>query len=120
MLLDHVLAEHAFALPDNAKIRGNLMKAALVDAVKDLIPGECWIRPKMGFEMLFVTWMNGALQERVRACFESKKAEDVFSKGYQKKMLNMIKTCRIPRVVWAWFILLEWMIKNDCKVVFLR
>lgn len=120
VLLDHVLAEHAFALPDNSKIRGNLMKAALVDAIKDLISKECWTRPKMGFEMPFVTWMNGALQERVRACFESKKAEDVFSKGYRKKMRYRIKTGSIPRVAWAWFILLEWMIKNDCEVSFSR
>jgi asparagine synthase (glutamine-hydrolysing) len=118
VLLDHVLAEHAFALSDNAKIRVNLMKAALVDAVKDLIPEECWTRPKMGFEMPFATWMNGVLQERVRACFESKKAEDVFSKGYRKKMQHMIKTGRIPRVAWAWFILLEWMIKTDCEICF--
>jgi len=116
VLLDHILAEHAFALPDSAKIRGNLMKAALVDAVKDLIPKECWSRPKMGFEMPFVTWMNGTLQERVRACFESKKAEDVFSKGYRRKMQYMIKIGRIPRVAWAWLILLEWMINNDCDV----
>lgn len=120
VLLDHALAEHAFALPDNAKIRGDLMKAAFVDAVKDLIPGECWIRPKMGFEMPFVTWMNGALQERVRACFASKKAEEVFSKGYRKKMQHLIKIGRIPRVAWAWFILLEWMIKTDCEVCFSR
>lgn len=120
VLLDHVLAEHAFALPDNAKIRGDIMKSALVDSVKDIIPEECWSRPKMGFEMPFATWMNGVLQERVRTCFESKKAEDVFSKGYQKKMQYMIKTGRIPRVAWAWFILLEWMIKNDCEVVFSR
>lgn len=120
VLLDHVLAEHAFALPDNAKIRGNLMKAALVDAVKNLIPRECWTRPKMGFEMPFVTWMNGVLQERVQACFVGKKAEEVFSKAYRKKMQHMIKMGRIPRVAWAWFILLEWMIKNDCEVSFSR
>jgi len=120
VLLDHVLAEHAFALPDNAKIRGNLMKAALVDAVKDLIPKECWTRPKMGFEMPFATWMNGVLQERVRACFESKKAENVFSKGYRRKMRHLIKIGRIPRVAWAWLILLEWMIKTDCEVGFAR
>ena len=116
VLLDHKLAEYAFALPSEAKIRGNKMKAILVDAVKDIIPEECWSRPKMGFSLPYATWMNGSLHKRAEEAFFSKEAETIFSQKFCKKLQQMGQAKRLPRHAWAWLILLQWMDKSGCRL----
>lgn len=116
VLLDHKLAEHALALPAEAKIRNGQMKAVLVDAVSDLIPSACWQRPKRGFELPFSTWMNGRLRPRVREAFSSSQADEIFDKAYLDRMKRCINKGRIPRNAWAPFVLLAWMRNTSCRL----
>jgi len=116
VLLDHKLAEHAVALPPEAKIRNGQMKSALVDAVSDLIPAACWQRPKKGFEMPFATWMNGRLRPRVQQAFCSQMAQEIFDKRYLSSIKSQIKKGKLPRKVWASFILLAWMEQSSCQL----
>ena len=116
LLLDHKLAEHALALPPEAKIRNGQMKSALVDAVSDLIPAACWQRPKEGFELPFATWMNGRLKPRVQDAFCSPIAKEIFSKRYLSLMKSKINKGKLPRKAWAPFILLAWMEHTPCSL----
>jgi len=116
VLLDHVFAEHAFALPDEAKIRGGLMKAALVDAVRNIIPKETLARKKMGFEMPFVTWMLGPLRDRAVEALSSATAKRIFSDSYLKMLLRGFRSRKVPRCAWAWLVLVEWIRHHGCEV----
>ena len=116
LLLDHKLAEHALALPPEAKIRNGQMKSALVDAVSDLIPAACWQRPKEGFQLPFATWMNGRLKPRVQDAFCSPIAKEIFSKRYLSLMKSKINKGKLPRKAWAPFILLAWMEHTSCRL----
>ncbi|MEX0374573.1 asparagine synthase (glutamine-hydrolyzing) [Spiribacter pallidus] len=116
VLLDHKLAEHALALPAEAKICNGQMKAVLVDAVSDLIPPGCWQRPKKGFELPFATWMNGRLRPRVRDAFFSSEAKEIFDRSYLDRMKNRINKGSIPRSAWAPFVLLSWIKHTSCRL----
>jgi asparagine synthase (glutamine-hydrolysing) len=116
VLLDHKLAEHAVALPPEAKIRNGRLKAALVDSVQDLIPSECWQRPKKGFELPFASWMNGPLVDRFQEVFCSEGARQIFQESFRKKMFAYARKKAIPRKAWASFALLSWMEQSGCKL----
>lgn len=116
VLLDHELAEHAAALPPEAKIRNGQLKAALVNAVQDLIPPECWQRSKKGFELPFATWMNGPLVDRFEQAFSSESARQIFHKRWREKMLACARKKAIPRKAWAGFVLLSWMEHSGCRL----
>mgnify|MGYP006423700263 CR=1 FL=1 len=108
VLLDHRLAEHAIALPPEAKIRGAQNKSALVDAVRDLIPEECWKRPKKGFSMPMGQWLNGPLQEQALSCLASAPARNIFTKEWLAATQQQARQKQLTRKDWNWFILLSW------------
>jgi len=59
-LLDCRIVEYALSLPASVK-RGSPAKRLLIDAFSDLLPRECWDRPKRGFVLPMQKWMNGPL-----------------------------------------------------------
>jgi asparagine synthase (glutamine-hydrolysing) len=52
-------------LPGKLK-RGKPAKRLLIDAFYDLLPSECWDRPKQGFSLPMEMWLNGPMQDFFR------------------------------------------------------
>jgi asparagine synthase (glutamine-hydrolysing) len=78
-LLDHRLVEFVLGLPAAWK-QGRPAKRLLIEAFADILPRECWDRPKQGFVLPMEDWMRGpladfcrqglgAVKERLRAGF---------------------------------------------------
>lgn len=59
--LDRRLVEFVLPLPAKFKIHGGLRKRVLIDAHRDLLPGEVVERPKRGFEVPFGEYLRGPL-----------------------------------------------------------
>jgi asparagine synthase (glutamine-hydrolysing) len=57
--LDHEFVEHVSAMPSRFKVRGWRTKAALREAVRDLVPRAVLTRPKMGFPVPVGRWLRG-------------------------------------------------------------
>ena len=114
VLLDHKLVEHALALPDQAKIRSGLFKAALTEAVRDLLPPETIARPKMGFDLPLGTWLNTVLKERLHACINDQCARELFSTTFLNRIAGGIGNRRQTRTLWMFLIFQEWYKQNNC------
>ena len=56
--LDHDLVDFALSLPSEYKIVGSQRKRILYDAYKNDLPPELYQRPKKGFEVPLLTWLN--------------------------------------------------------------
>lgn len=56
--LDHLFVEYLSSLSPKIKLSGNVNKALLVEATRDLLPEEIFNRPKMGFTFPFEKWFK--------------------------------------------------------------
>ena len=56
--LDHLLVEYVSGLSPAIKLGGDVNKALLVEATRDLLPQEIFTRPKMGFTFPFQKWLR--------------------------------------------------------------
>ena len=70
-LLDHRLAEWAFGLPDDLRIRGGEKKYLLKKAFEPLLPRDLLYRPKQGFVMPIAAWFRGPLSGRMSGALTS-------------------------------------------------
>jgi asparagine synthase (glutamine-hydrolysing) len=61
-LLDHTVAEYAFKIKGDMKIRGKTGKYILHHAFKDLLPPSLHKRPKAGFEIPLGVWFRKELK----------------------------------------------------------
>ncbi len=112
VLLDHVLAEFAFALPAELKLNAAGNKPVLVDAVRDLLPPEVLARRKTGFELPLQSWLIGPIRDRARHAFSSAQAQSVFAPPFLRSVLSDLEDRRRPGLrVWAYLMLIEWMSK---------
>ncbi|HEX8170313.1 MAG TPA: asparagine synthase (glutamine-hydrolyzing) [Thermoanaerobaculia bacterium] len=110
VLLDHVVAEFAFALPPSLKLHGTTNKPVLVDAVRDLLPPALLTREKTGFELPLQSWLAGPLRDRARDAFSSAEARSVFSEEFLRATLDELAERRRPSLrVWSYLVLVEWM-----------
>jgi asparagine synthase (glutamine-hydrolysing) len=68
--LDHIFVEFSASVPDRLKVRRGTGKYILREAVKDILPQETLVRPKMGFPTPLVAWLSdaraAALYDRLR------------------------------------------------------
>jgi asparagine synthase (glutamine-hydrolysing) len=62
-LLDHKLIEFVQTIPASLKLRGDVTKHILKQAVRGLIPDEIIDRPKQGFDVPIKKWLNSELRE---------------------------------------------------------
>lgn len=76
---DHHLAELAFSLPMDYKLRDGDFKRVLKDAVRGLVPDDVLARPKWGFNPPSSDWLRGALRPLVETYLS---AERVAAAGY--------------------------------------
>ena len=65
-LLDHVLMEHAAALPSAWKVQGRRTKVLLKDVARGWLPDQVIDRPKMGFGVPIAGWLRGELRDASR------------------------------------------------------
>jgi asparagine synthase (glutamine-hydrolysing) len=110
VLLDHVVAEFVFALPDSVKLGDGENKPALVAAVRDLLPEEIVRRKKTGFELPLTEWLAGPLRERALAAFSSPPARAIFSPEFLTQAMRQLSAqSRPPISLWAYLMLVEWL-----------
>jgi asparagine synthase (glutamine-hydrolysing) len=108
VLLDHKLAEFAFALPAKLKL-GAINKPIFVDAVRDILPPELIARKKTGFELPLQSWLIGPLRDRGIAAFSSDAARTLFAKPFLSETVAALEQRRRPSLrVWAYLVLVEW------------
>ena len=68
-LLDTPLAEFVWALPDAARRRPGAQKALLVEAIRDLLPGEILGQKKRTFTLPWEEWLRGPLRKTMEVSF---------------------------------------------------
>ena len=108
VLLDHRLAEFAYALPDKLKL-GAVNKPVLVDAVRDLLPPALITRKKTGFELPLQSWLVGPLRERSIDAFSSDTARSLFAGPFLEATIAGLRVREKPLLrVWSYLILIEW------------
>lgn len=64
-LLDYTIVDFAFSLPAEYKIAGGETKKILKDAFRDVLPAEIFNRPKHGFEVPLLRWMQTGLKSLI-------------------------------------------------------
>ena len=63
--LDHHVVDFAFSLPVDFKINGHTRKKILLDTFKDILPAELLNRPKKGFEVPMLKWLQTDLRSLI-------------------------------------------------------
>ncbi len=114
VMLDHILVEHALALPSEVKVRNGEHKAILVDAVRDLLPAGLLSRPKTGFTLPLGTWLKTTLRQRLVASLNSPLARSLFQIDFLNKRLQGIDDATESRLLWMIFILVSWAEEHRC------
>ena len=109
VLLDHLLVEHALALPPASKRRAGRHKAVLKDAVVDLLPPGLLARPKTGFEMPLGHWLRTVLRERLRAALDGSAARVLFQPAFLEDCRRLMDDPHAARLLWTLLVLLSWM-----------
>jgi asparagine synthase (glutamine-hydrolysing) len=111
-LLDHRLIEFAARLPASLKMRGAESKYLFRRAVRGLVPDEILDRPKQGFGVPIVEWINRELRERVRDTFADARTRGrgVVEPAYVDVLLSEHERGRRDHshAVWTLFILELW------------
>jgi asparagine synthase (glutamine-hydrolysing) len=112
VLLDHVLVEHALALPPEAKVRRGRQKAVFVDAVRDIFPPDLITRPKKGFELPLGMWLRTELRDRVLASLDSSWCRAVFQPSFLADRAKHIDDPREAPLLWTMLIFVSWAEKS--------
>jgi asparagine synthase (glutamine-hydrolysing) len=68
-MLDTPLMEFVNALPDAARQRPGIQKALLVEAIRELLPGEILGQGKRMFTLPWEEWLRGPLRKKVEVSF---------------------------------------------------
>lgn len=117
VLLDHKLAEFAFALPSNYKVNGQSTKKILLAALEDIVPTEIANRPKRGFAMPLSRWLTTSLKGRALDAFSSEQASAIFSSNFIQKTQKQLGTqVSVHPRLWAYVMLLNWLEAYGCSV----
>lgn len=79
-LLDHTVAEYAFKIKGDMKLRGKTGKFILIHAFKDLLPPALHNRPKSGFEIPLGVWFRKELKFLINEylCEDRLREHDLF------------------------------------------
>jgi asparagine synthase (glutamine-hydrolysing) len=109
MLLHHPLAELVYALPERLKTGEWRNKRLLIDASADFIPKVLRSRPKNGFVMPWLSWMQGPLRPLVLSELTSEWAQRILHRGYRRRLIERAENGRPTYAHWAWTVLFAWL-----------
>ncbi|MCS6966024.1 MAG: asparagine synthase (glutamine-hydrolyzing) [Candidatus Kapabacteria bacterium] len=112
-LLDVEVVEFAFRLPDRYRIHGFQQKYLLKRAAEAYVPRQVLYRPKAPFMTPLISWMAGALGERLRWWYTSQP-------GPYREYLNAAEILRLleehrrgianhAHLLWGCLVLAEWL-----------
>ena len=88
-LFDREIAELAFAIPPQLKLRGTIEKYLFKEAVRDLLPGEIIDRPKSGMLVPVQGWFRGPLLPQARErLLEGLAPWGLFRREYLERLLD--------------------------------
>ena len=114
--LDHNVAEYAFSLSPDFKIKGEDRKRILVDAVKDLLPIEIFQRTKEGFTMPWNEWICGPLRPFAAEALQGAESRSVFSESFLSQCLKQLRNDENAGGIWRVVVLLAWMRENHSAI----
>jgi asparagine synthetase B (glutamine-hydrolysing) len=120
VLLDHELAEYAFALPGPHKLGKGRTKRVLVDALAGVLPEEIVHRPKRGFELPLNAWLGTVLRERARGLLDGRAAREIFAPAFlaeQRAELDALEAgAHRPPRLWAHVVLLAYLERHGLEL----
>jgi len=106
------LIEHAFALPESARLRGRTGKWALKQIARELLPEAIVSRRKQGFSPPFSAWARGPLRGMITAKLARARIEraGVLDAGAVERMLaqHLSGAAERGRTLWAVLSLQMW------------
>ena len=119
--LDHRVAELAWRLPLNMKIRGGQGKWALRQVLYKHVPKELIDRPKAGFAIPVGQWLRGPLRDWAEALLDEKRLEVegyFYPKPIRDKWLQHLsgRYDHTPSL-WAVLMFQSWLESSSQKVV---
>ncbi|HEX8836986.1 MAG TPA: asparagine synthase (glutamine-hydrolyzing) [Candidatus Acidoferrum sp.] len=110
-LLDTPLAEFVGALPDEARRCPGVHKALLVEAIRDLLPGEILRQKKRTFTLPWEDWLRGPLQKKLEVSFANPAPSlmpALQSGGVQTVWNDFLARKTTWSRPWSLFVLNEW------------
>jgi len=110
ILLDHELAQFAFALPSRVKLQAGRSKAVFADALADLLPRSVLSRPKRGFELPLMRWLSGPLKPHAQRVLGDRNARQIFRESVLRRGMLAVESPG-PRDFrwWCIVVLLSWL-----------
>lgn len=111
-LLDLDIVSFANALPIDYKIRGGKTKSILRSVLSEYIPQDLYERPKMGFTVPLVNWINSVLYDEVDSFLSKDAIRKVGVLDYDvvKSDVRSLRAGKeqYANAVWAYFIFQKW------------
>lgn len=103
-LLDHRLAELAFRLPSNVKVRSGQTKWVLKEVARRHVPAQIVDRPKVGFRVPLAAWFRTSLRDTVRDRLTGSGSfvAQTFDKGAIERMLDRHSSGRFNEEIRIW------------------
>jgi asparagine synthase (glutamine-hydrolysing) len=107
-MLDHRVAELAWRLPFDAKVRGSVTKWVLREIVYRHVSRELVDRPKSGFAVPLADWIRGPLREWARALTEPRRLEreGYFDPVVVNRLHDRVEAGQQHRVHQLWVVLM--------------
>ena len=110
--LDYRVVEFALNLPYNFKVKGDTSKYLLKEVLYDYVPRELFDRPKWGFSIPLVKWMNGELKSTIENTLSKANVEAAGLVNYSevKRLLAAYQGGKsyLYNRIWALYILHRW------------
>lgn len=116
--LDYRVVEFALNLPYDMKVKGNVSKYILKEVLYDYVPKSIFDRPKWGFSIPLIKWLNTELKSSIENVLSRSNIEavglvkfeevDRLLKAYQNDKSHLYNR------IWALYILHTWFI-NEAK-----
>ena len=111
-LLDAAIAELAFGVPDNYRLRGLAKKRLLRAAVAPLLPKEILAGRKQGFSIPAASWLRGELEPFAREVLspETLRSQGVFDPGHVTQLFDdhVSRTADHSRHLWSLLMFTLW------------
>lgn len=112
--LDHDIVEFAFGLAPDHKINGQMRKRILQDTFRDLLPPELYQRPKKGFEVPLLSWLQKGLGgDLEKFVFNRDFTEDqgIFNANHLAQMRTQLHSSNpgdVHAKIWAVYVFQKW------------